>query len=131
MAELIGVVASGISIATLAVQIASSIVKLKSYWNELKDAPEDVWLLIEELEGLNILFSNIREDLQRNSTSEIKSASILALQCLEHCQRGASRLQELADDLHTDFSTSRENKFKWMSVRVVMRKDKIAKYKLR
>ena len=44
MAELVGVVASGISIATLAAQIASSIVKLKSYWNELQDAPEDIWL---------------------------------------------------------------------------------------
>ena len=129
MAEVVGVVASGISIATLAVQLTSSIAKLKSYWNELREAPDDIWLLIEELDELNILISNIRDELPRNPTSEATLASTTALQCLEHCQRGVSRLQRLTDNLYLDITKSRGIKLKWISAKVVMRKDEIAKCK--
>jgi hypothetical protein len=43
MAELIGVVASGISIAQLTGQIANSLVKLRGYWDQVKDAPDEIW----------------------------------------------------------------------------------------
>lgn len=38
MAEVIGIVASGISIGTLAAQITNSIVKLKSYRDQMQNA---------------------------------------------------------------------------------------------
>lgn len=47
MAEVLGVLASGISVGTLAAQIVNSVTKLKSYWDEIKEAPEDIKLLIE------------------------------------------------------------------------------------
>ena len=131
MAEVIGVVASGISIATLAAQIAGSIVKLKSYWNEVKDAPEDIWLLMEELEGFKTLFSIIQGNLQRDSISNTTAASISASECLDNCQKGAKRLQKLTNDLYTDINASRGTKLRWVSAKVVMKKDKIKRYKSR
>ena len=131
MAEVIGIVGSGISIATLAVQIAGTVVKLKSYWDEVKDAPEDIWLLMEELEELNMLLSTIRDNLQRDPMSNTIAAAIPASKCLDHCQRGARRLQELTEDLHADINTERGAKLRWASAKVVMKKDKIKRYKSR
>ena len=131
MAEIVGVAASGISIATFAVQIASAIVKLKSYWDELKDIPEVIRLLTEELEELSILLSDIEEDLRRNPISMTKLDSNSALRCLEYCRRGAVRLQETTNDLGTDIVASHGIKINWVSARTMIRKDKIARYKSR
>ena len=62
MAERVGVIASGISIAALAAQIANSVTKLKSYWDEVKEAPEDIQTLVEEIEALQLLLLDIIED---------------------------------------------------------------------
>jgi len=41
MAEL-GLAASGIGIASLALQVGDCIVRLKSFWDAVKDAPEEI-----------------------------------------------------------------------------------------
>ena len=78
-----------------------------------------------------MLLSDIREDMHRNPTSETVLTSISASKCLEHCQRGASQLQELINDMYVDLTTSRGIKLKWTSAKVVIRKDKISRYKSR
>ena len=128
MAEVVGAIASGISITTLAVQIATSVAKLKSYWDQLNEAPEDIRLLMEEIEDLNALFSDIEEDQCRNP---ISSTILDSTKCLEHCRRGANYLKQLTDDLSTDFHSRSKPKSKWASVKVVLRKDKIELYKSR
>ncbi|KAL9114818.1 MAG: hypothetical protein Q9187_007399, partial [Circinaria calcarea] len=131
MAEVVGVVASGISIATLAAQIANSVTKLKSYWDELKEAPEDIRLLIEEIEDLNLLLYDVEDDQRRNAMSSKLLDNTSASRCLEHCKRGADSLKELTDDLATDLNGPDKLRRKWASAKVVLKKDKIEKYKAR
>lgn len=128
MAEIAGLVASGISIATLAVQIANSLAKLKSYWNDVIEAPEDITLLIEELDGLYDLLADIDKYQHRTSTT-LKGPSIL--RCQEHCRRAASQLKEITVDLSTDINTHHRLQKRWASAKVVFKKDKIKKYKSR
>jgi len=131
MAEVLGLAASGISIATLTVQIANSVAKLKSYWDELKEVPEDVRLLVEEIEDLQLLLSDIEADQRRNPISSTVLDTNSASRCLEHCKRGADRLKELTDDLGVDIMASNRFRSKWASARVILKKDKIEKYKSR
>lgn len=42
MAEVLGVVASGISVASFAIQLADSIKKLEKFVDNVRDAPEDI-----------------------------------------------------------------------------------------
>jgi hypothetical protein len=65
MAEVLGKVASGISVAQLAGQITSSIIKLKNYWNQIQNAPSDINRLLREIESLNLILCHIQDDRAR------------------------------------------------------------------
>jgi hypothetical protein len=132
MAEVVvGVVASGISIGTLAAQITSSIIKLKSYWDQIQDAPEDMRDLIEELEDLNQLLIDIEEDQRQNPMSNLILDPSSSSRCLQHCKQGAARLKELTDSLSEDMKGSSKSKRKWASVKLVLKKDKIDRYRIK
>jgi hypothetical protein len=62
MAELIGIVGSAFSVAQLVSQIASSVMKLKSYLNQMKDAPEEIISLAEQIEGVQIWLEEMECD---------------------------------------------------------------------
>ncbi|MCJ1455558.1 hypothetical protein MMC28_005913 [Mycoblastus sanguinarius] len=124
MAEAIGVAASGIAIGTLAAQITSSIFKLKSYWDQIQNAPEDVRDLIEEVELLQHLLVDIEEDQQRNPISSLILDSTSMSKCLQQCKQGVDRLRELTDSLGTDLEASKILRKKWSSAKIVFKKDK-------
>ena len=129
MAEVIGVVASGVSIGTLATGIASSIVKLKSYWDQVQDAPENVHDLIEELEVLSYLLADIEDDQRLNPVSSLILDSTSTSRCLQHCKQGADRLKELTESLSTDLNGPSKFKRKRASAKVVLKKSQIDRYK--
>ncbi|KAM0797736.1 hypothetical protein BDR22DRAFT_862168 [Usnea florida] len=129
MAEAIGVVASGIAIGSLAAGITSSIVKLKSYWDQVQNAPEDMHDLFEELEVLGHLLADIADDQQKTSMSGLIFDSTAISRCLQHCQKGADRLKELTDILSRDLDTSTRRKKRYASAKVVLKKGQIDRYK--
>jgi hypothetical protein len=129
MAELVGVVASGISIGALAAQIAASISKLKSYWNEIQEAPDDIASLIEEISDLHMLLADIEDDQRRNPMSSLLLDSTASSRCLEHCKRAADRLSELVDEVASDIQSSSGVKRRWASAKVVLKKDSLEKYR--
>lgn len=129
MAETIGVVASGIAIGSLAAGITSSIVKLKSYWDQVQNAPDDIHDLIEELEVFSHLLADIADDQQQNSMSSLVFDSTAISRCLQHCQRGADRLKALTDNLSMELDALTRTKRKWASAKVVLKKDQIDKCK--
>jgi hypothetical protein len=95
MAE-VGLIASGMGIASLAIQIGDGILKLKAFWESVKDAPEDIRYILEEIETINLLLSEIistREALPAVNTPT-------ATKCLGFCQRGAEILGNVVEDLH-------------------------------
>jgi len=131
MAEIVGLVASGISITTLAVQIANSLAKLKSYWTDIIEAPEEITLLIEELDGLYDLLADIDKHQHRNPVSSTVLNGTSISRCQENCRRAATQLKELTDDLSADINAQHRLKKRWASAKVVFMKDKIKKYKSR
>ena len=64
MAEAIGLVAGGINIATLAGQALKSAVKIKEYWNQIHDAPEEVQDLLDELDLLCRLLADMEVGIE-------------------------------------------------------------------
>lgn len=131
MAEVVGVVASSIAIGTLAAQITSSIVKLKSYWDQVQGAPEDVRDLIEELDILANLLTDMEDDQRQNPVSSLILDSTSKSRCLQHCKRGADQLKELTESLSVDLDSSTRLKRKWASAKVVLKKDKVDRYRLK
>ncbi|KAH8801458.1 hypothetical protein F5884DRAFT_862155 [Xylogone sp. PMI_703] len=129
MAEILGAIASGISIGALAGQVALSIVKLKSIINDIKDAPEDIKILIDEIEDVQLLISDIENDQAHNPYAKLFLESQSAVRCLDHCRRGVERLCRVADTMTTDFQNKKSIKKKLIAASIIWKRDMVKKYK--
>jgi len=129
MAEIVGVVASGISIGTLAAQVASSIIKLKSLWNEVRDAPEDIKDLIDEIELLNNILLGL-DEVDPSLTVGLEQRQSRE-ECLRHCRAASRKISLLVEDLHAEIEKSKGLRRKIVSAKLILRKDQVKKYKSR
>lgn len=130
MAEMvIGVAASGITIGALAAQIAIGMVKLKSYWDRVQDAPEEIRDLLEELEIYAQLLADVEDDQQWNPVSTLILDPTSKSRCAQYSKKGADQLKELADKLATDIEARSKLQRNWASAKVVLQRDKIQRYK--
>jgi hypothetical protein len=128
MAEVVGIVASSISIGELVAQIGSGVLRLKGYWGAVKEAPERIFDLLEEIDDLNSILADVEDDQLRNPISSLLLDNTSESKCLLHCQRAADRLKELAAALGTDLNASSQLNKKWAATKVILKKDKIERY---
>ncbi|KAH6671746.1 hypothetical protein B0J14DRAFT_483677 [Halenospora varia] len=98
MAKILDDVASAVSLGIVAAQIASSIMKLKGYIDAVKDAPEGIRTLVDQIEVIQLLLSDIEES-QPYDVGTAAISSIRSSQCLNLCRSGLKRLCSVADDL--------------------------------
>ena len=103
MAE-IGVIASGMGVASLAIQVADSLLKLKGFLDNVKEAPDEIKYLIEEIDTLGTLLSEFDADIP-NGESELDSSSMR--KCWEHCSRGLGILEAIVRELDMDIGRRR------------------------
>lgn len=129
MAEAVGVVASSVAIGTFAAQITSSIVKLKSYWDQVHDAPEDIRDLMERVDNLNHVLADIEDDQRRTPVLSGVLGRASLSNCLQHCQKAADGLKKLIEELRTDLESGNKLRRKRGSLKVVLKKVKIERYR--
>ena len=128
MAEVLGAVASGIAVGQLAGQVASSIIKLKHYWDQVKDASEEIRHLMLEIDSLNLILGHIGDDV---SVSNPYFDKLCVEQSLKLCREGAVELNILVTELAEKVDGKRGMKKKWGGAKVVLRKEDIKKLKKR
>ena len=61
MTEVLGVVASGIAVGTLAAKVTQGVVKLKNCRSRVKNVPGVISLLVLEVDALNGILDHIAE----------------------------------------------------------------------
>lgn len=129
MAEVLGLVSSVIAVAELAGRVASSAATLKRLWDEVKDVPEEVNALTEQLELLHPFLAEMEiELLQASDTTRNFNA---AKRALDYCRRAGSDLESLVEDMQQQIFTTRGLKKKIAKVKVALKKDQIHDYKRR
>jgi hypothetical protein len=126
MAEL-GIIASGISIASIAIQTADSVLKLKTFWDSVKEASEDVAYLIEEIEVLGLVLAGIADGNTQNGESPVEIESTAAARCLELCKRGADTLRKLVEDLASEIGRRK----KWGGVKTTLKRNTVERLRER
>ena len=132
MADVIlGTAASVITFGTLAAQLTNSITKLKSYWDQIKEAPGEIKDLIDEIEDIALVLTDIEDDQRRHPISNLILDNTSASRCLERCKKAIDGLRELVDEVATDIDSSSKIRRKWSSAKVVFKREKIEKYKAR
>ena len=127
MAEVIGIVASGISVAGLAAQVASSILKLKGYWNQIKEIPDDIQGHLLELELLTPILQHIQNDQAQQFVPRLAFENDSLSQALNHCKDSVEELESFLREM----SEKTEGKVKWRknmgSAKVVLKKKTLEK----
>ena len=129
MAEVIGIVASGIAIGQATTAITSSLLKLKSLWNEFRDVPEDLLHLVHELEIVYLVLA----ESDPQGTSEICTPISRSLELAwQLTNDGAKELRSLVDDLQAELKKQNQRwKGKFMAAKVVLKRDQIKRLKSR
>ena len=129
MAEVfVGTLASGVTIGALGAQITIGVVKLKSLWNQIKDAPEDLRDLIEELEMLSQLLADAERDQEQNPLSGLVLDPHSKSQCLRYCKKSVIQLKELTDDFADALETKGKLRKTWSSAKIVFKKNETRRF---
>ncbi|KAJ8061664.1 hypothetical protein OCU04_009465 [Sclerotinia nivalis] len=121
MAEEFGVAGSAVGITSLAIQLGDGILKLKSFWDAVKDAPKEILYILDELDTTHLLLKEI-EDSLGNQTRSPAAAKSLRL-----CQKGMNILNNTVKELDEEM---RKRK-KWGGVKMVMKKELLEKMEKR
>lgn len=129
MAEVLGIIASGMAVGQLAVSITSSIIKLKEYWDQVKDAPGEILQLLLEIDSLNLILSHIEQD--RNRAGILTSQNVCLGQSLNLCKQGTEELSVLVSELAEKIDGKKGWRRKAGASRVVLKRGEIKRVKRR
>lgn len=124
MAELLGAAASGMSVVSLAIQVAESIKKLKDFHDLMKAAPEEIRLAIDEIETLSFILADVDRDMQQQVSLDPRTKSIV-LRSYRLCRNGNEALRSLVVELEEQLGKGKKRG----SFKVAMKQDKIESFR--
>jgi hypothetical protein len=138
MAEVLSVVASGIAVTQAAQSLGTIVVSLSRLWREVRDVPETVRQVLEDIEITGDLVGVIEAEFEEAfSDSPVSSTTtstpLTKLQCLtiQRCRQAHKDLGNLVEDLRADIASSRRRKRVIGKAKVVLKKDVLEGYERR
>jgi hypothetical protein len=110
---------SGPGVASLALQIGDCVIRLKGFWDAVKEAPEEIKNLIEEIETLSLVLSGFEggENPEHGATSR----------CFQFCKRAVGILDGVVKAVESEIAKRK----RVGSVKAVLKKGEIEKLRQR
>jgi hypothetical protein len=103
MAEVFGVAAGAIGVVSLSIQLAESLQKVKRFYGAVKNAPPQVEELVEEIE----IMQDILSDLELGSQSAIMASSASMRRRMKVAQRATQSFVAFSEELQKRIKKSR------------------------
>lgn len=125
MAEVVGVAASGIAFVQAAKGLAKAISRMKQLCADVKDVPETIEDLLDELELTAMVLAAMEEKpTMTASTCPATSDSVSSLQhqAIEWCRKIHSDLENLILDLASDIESTKVTKRAMVKARVALKR---------
>lgn len=101
MAEVFGVAAGAVGVVSLSIQLAESLQKVKAFYASVKNAPLQVAELIEEIE----IMQDILSDLEGGSQTVALSANMK--RCIKVAQRASKGFAKFSEELQASIKKRR------------------------
>jgi hypothetical protein len=124
MAEVLGVVASGVSVVQIAGQLLSCIQGLRVLCRALRDTPGELQGILDELEILGEIFYQL--GAIQTGTSQPGHSALQA--SLIHCRKAASKLENLASQGSRPLQKSKHTT--WFRVKAVLKLEEVRDLKI-
>lgn len=135
MAEVVGLVASGLSVAQIAGSIVTTSIKVKALLEEVKDAPDNLKDMLDYIELLTPILSEATTagDEGAGTTNSLPLAATPHLQqARAGCQAASEQLELLVRSLMSQIETARGGmRRKCAMIKVVLKKGTLAEYEKR
>ena len=103
MAEVFGAVAGGISIAPIALELAKSVKRLKDFCHEVKNAPEDIQDLVDEMDDMSAVLAQLTAGNLHFATNGGQTLQT----CLMHYSRANGRISAVVTELQGSLAAHR------------------------
>jgi hypothetical protein len=121
MAEVLGIIASGIAVE----QFTESVLKLKRLCSAVRNAPDDVKNLAEELDAITALLVEV--DGQRQQPYHTAASAATWDRCVLTCKNAGKASEDVIKELEKKLKTNRT----LGGIRVAFKKETIAELKSR
>ncbi|RDW57721.1 hypothetical protein BP5796_12522 [Coleophoma crateriformis] len=116
--------ASAIAVVSVALQLADSVTKLIEFWETVKDAPEDITTMVQELKLLELVLKQIhdRDQLygQDPTTTEI----------LKRCNQKVDTLIKAMESFQPGFTSKKWTVRTWNSFKVTLQSKKFHSFRV-
>ncbi|KAI1453100.1 hypothetical protein F4805DRAFT_388003 [Annulohypoxylon moriforme] len=131
MAEVLGVAASGIAIIQISVQVGSAILKFKKLWDEVRDVPDDIANLLEQIDCLSPVISEVESNLSQGDLPSTIWDGLASKHTVRYCRNALQSLTDMTDQLNMQITTARKGRRKAAAFKVLLKKDSLRKFEKR
>lgn len=125
MAEVLGVVASGIAIAQIAGQAGGAVLKLKQLWDEVRDVPNTIAELMEQIDCLDPALWETENHFNDQEIPRFFFDHVAAHRSTEYCRKALEKLSNITNDLAALVRSRKSMRRNINCVRVVLRREEI------
>ncbi|KAI0105938.1 hypothetical protein F4814DRAFT_452317 [Daldinia grandis] len=131
MAETLGVAASGIAVAQIAIQVGGTVVKLKQLWDEVKDVPDDVVDLMDQIDCLDPVLWEVEDSFNQAELPSTLWGDLASKSTTRYCRKALENLTAMVEELSIQISSAKKGRRKITAVKVLLKKDSIRKLERR
>lgn len=113
--------ASGITVVSLAIQLAESVKKLHDFWESVKDAPKHFCAIQTDLQLLSTILEKIdrEEDLSDPYIRDV----------LKNCEGQVASLVATVNDIVPGFKAESRRTRAWATLKAAFKKEKVSEFK--
>jgi hypothetical protein len=126
MAEALGIVSSAFAVVSLAVQVAESIEKLKTFCSLIQGAPDDIRLAVDELETLSMVLEDVDRNVQQQVFLDPRVKTVV-LRSYRLCKNSSDGLRTLVDSLQAGLAAGKKRGI----LKIALKKDMIEDFRKR
>jgi hypothetical protein len=125
MAKAFGLVSGGLSVFSLAIQIASSLKTLKDFLDVVKETPIEVRLALNELEILSLVLQDIEQSVD-DQTATLPTIRPAVDKAIKLCKTSSDGLELVAQEVSGIILSSK----RWSSFRGALKRDRLTKLRM-
>ena len=119
----LGTAAGVIAVISLSIQLAERAEKLHNFWVSVRDAPLEIKVVIEELEILRDILTQIAAD--ETEQQRYHSTTHLSIKVMEKCQINLDALYTITTEFWPHFTESSNKRLDWTTLKAASNRDKI------
>lgn len=135
MAEVVGVVASGIAVTQAAQIVGKAALSLSSLWSEVKDVPEKIQNLLDELKLAGDIIATLESDSGIFDCSPSPNAdgapTTIQRLAIQQYRQIYNDLNGLVNDVSADIASSKRRKSLLAKAKVTLKKDTLQHHEKR